>query len=1145
MIDPKFIPPEMIQKHSNIQVKTIIGQHYVSESVQLPPFAEFNSNKGSMTFFVCKFHNYFDGLIGWDIIKTLKAVIDVPNRLMKLPAAEIKIFEKPNLSSGKYTILPHSQIMAQVPVDKKSGNVVLKNTFIGEKFKIPGGIYTADKWKIILPVQNLVDTAEIFFTDQPLKVDYLEKDYDVIDFNVNNEIHNFESHSAEKVNFEKNLRIDHLNTEEREALINVCSKFKSIFSMNNKQPALDGKVTHKIATKDEIPIYTKSYRYPYIHKEEVRFQISKMLEDKIIRPSFSPWSSPVWIVPKKMDASGKKKWRLVIDYRKLNEKTIDDKYPIPNISDILDKLGKSMYFSTLDLASGFHQIAVHPQDIPKTAFSVENGHYEFIRMPFGLKNAPATFQRLMDNVLKELQGTICLVYMDDIIVYSTSLQEHIENLKKVFLKLEAAQLKVQLDKCEFLQKETAFLGHIVSVDGIKPNPDKIKSIQNFPIPNSQKEIKQFLGLVGYYRKFIKDFAKITKPLTKCLKKGEVIKHTPEFIKSVNICKHLLMNDPILTYPDFSKEFILTTDASNIAIGAVLSQGNVGHDKPICYASRTLTDTEQKYSTIEKELLAIVWATKYFRPYLFGRKFKIYTDHRPLTWLFSIKEPNSKLIRWRLKLEEFDYEIIYKPGKINSNADALSRVKIEEINLNENEIESESDEQDEPQDSDDMDTIHSAHEDNTDNIPISENLLNDFANQIVILKNNETPHTKFEILFRSKKRHTFQYPGYNDRMIIWILKKAMPPKKSCGIYCPDLQLFQRIQNIYSHYFSRNKLFKLVKCTKNVQNITEETEQDKIVENQHNSNGHRGINEVFSHIRREAYFPKMKAKITKFINSCKVCKENKYDRSPPKPNFEITQSPSRPLEICHGDLFYVNRENFFLTIIDKFSKFAQAYKLESRNSIHIKQALFKFISSYGKPKQLVLDQESGFNSIEFKNFCSSSNINLHITSVKGHSSNAPVERFHSTLLELLRITNDTPEYKEYSIENKVHQCIFFYNNSIHSKTKYTPFELFFGRKYDDNLAPNLEFLMKYQNHFYDQIIPDINRRKENLIRKLNEKRSDPIDYENNQPIFVTKDRRTKLTPKFREIQINDQQKITVTDTTNRKFHKSTLRKPNKTQ
>lgn len=265
----------------------------------------------------------------------------------------------------------------------------------------------------------------------------------------------------------------------------------------------------------------------------------------------------------------------------------------------------------------------------------------------------------MDNFLGDLVGPICLVYLDDIIIFSPSLQEHITHLDQVFTKLSKANIKVQLSKSNFLRKEIEFLGHIITEQGIKPNPNKISAIQNYPCPKNRKAIKSFLGLLGYYRKFIKDFTRITKPLTKQLKGKKPVTIDNEFLKAFDFSKTLLSNDPILQYPDLTKNFILTTDASNFALGAVLSQGTLQNDKPVCFASRTLNDSEMIYSTIEKEMLAIIWAVQYFRPYLFCRKFTIVTDHKPLIWLMNFKEPNSKIIRWRLQLLEYDFEIIHK------------------------------------------------------------------------------------------------------------------------------------------------------------------------------------------------------------------------------------------------------------------------------------------------------------------------------------------------------------------------------------------------------------------------------------------------------------------------------------------------------
>lgn len=476
----------------------------------------------------------------------------------------------------------------------------------------------------------------------------------------------------------KIFKLDHLNNEERIAIENSIKRNADCFHLPEESLEFTNVLQHRIPTNDNIPIHTRQYRFPPVHKEEIDRQVKTLLDQNIIKPSESPYNTPVWIVPKKPDSKGNKKWRMVLDFRALNEKTIGDAYPLPNITDILDQLGGAKYFSVFDLASGFHQIKMHPDDSHKTAFSTPHGHYEFDRMPFGLKNAPATFQRLMDRVLTGMQGIEIFVYLDDIVLYASSLREHEIKFEKLANKLREANLKLQPDKCEFLRKEVTYLGHVISENGVHPDPEKIKAVKNFPIPKNPKNIKQFLGLAGYYRKFIEGFSNIAKPLTNLLKNGVEFKWTQKEQDSFNTLKNMLCEEPILQYPDFSKPFVVTTDASGTAIGAILSQGPIGKDRPISYASRVLNDAEKNYSTIEKELLAIVYAVKHFRPYLYGKRFILVTDHKPLSWLHKAKDPTSRLARWKIKLAEYDYEIVYKAGKTNVNADALSRNPVEQI-----------------------------------------------------------------------------------------------------------------------------------------------------------------------------------------------------------------------------------------------------------------------------------------------------------------------------------------------------------------------------------------------------------------------------------------------------------------------------------
>ncbi|XP_026830969.1 uncharacterized protein LOC113563505, partial [Ooceraea biroi] len=468
------------------------------------------------------------------------------------------------------------------------------------------------------------------------------------------------------------LRMDHLNSEERDNLLALINDYQDRFQLPTDHLEHTDATQHSIPTITEVPIHQKQYRFSPFHKDEINRQVDALLADGIIEHSTSPYNSPVWIVPKKSDSSGNKRWRMVIDFRHLNEKTIGDAYPLPNITDILDQLGNAKYFTVLDLASGFHQIPMNPKDACKTAFSTPYGHYQYKRMPFGLKNAPSTFQRLMDTVLIGLQGNELFVYVDDIVIYARSLQEHNIKIARLMKRLREANLKLQPDKCEFLRKEVGYLGHIISSEGVKPDPEKVKAIKNFPIPRNAKNIKQFLGLAGYYRRFIPEFSKIAKPLTELLKKDRpFVWESPQAVAFATL-QNFLCTEPILQYPDFTQPFILTTDASGYAIGGVLSQGKIGKDLPVAYVSRILNRAEQNYSTIEKECLAMVYCTNHFRPYLYGRKFTIVTDHKPLVWLHSIKDPSSRLWKWRTKLAEFDYDIQYKKGSLNNNADALSR-----------------------------------------------------------------------------------------------------------------------------------------------------------------------------------------------------------------------------------------------------------------------------------------------------------------------------------------------------------------------------------------------------------------------------------------------------------------------------------------
>ena len=358
--------------------------------------------------------------------------------------------------------------------------------------------------------------------------------------------------------------------------------------------------------------------------------------------------------------------------------TQKEAYPLPRIDETLEALTGSQFFTTLDLASGYWQVEMEEADRKKTAFSTREGHFEFNVMPFGLTNAPATFQRLVECVLAGLTYEQCLIYLDDIVVFSVTFDKHLERLKMVFHHLAEAGLKLKPNKCHFAKSEIRYLGHIVSRQGIQADPDKTSAMISFPVPSDIKELRQFLGLTNYYRRFIKGYSSIAEPLHKLTRKTEGgFKWNSECQNAFQHLKHLLVSPPILAYPQFQLPFVVTLDASSCAIGAVLSQEHEGEEKVIAYWSRQLSKAEQNYSTIEREALAVVAAVKEFFPYLYGKSFNLLTDHNPLTSLRGLKDTGGRITRWLLFLQQVDIAIKYRAGKSNGG---MSRRRPDEEKL---------------------------------------------------------------------------------------------------------------------------------------------------------------------------------------------------------------------------------------------------------------------------------------------------------------------------------------------------------------------------------------------------------------------------------------------------------------------------------
>ena len=460
--------------------------------------------------------------------------------------------------------------------------------------------------------------------------------------------------------------LSHLPPERASRLLQTFQEVPSLFSAS---PGRTPIVEHVIRLKDGRPIRQRPYRVPQQLVGKLQDEIQEMLRLGVVEASTSEWSSPVVIVFKK-DGS----LRICIDFRKLNAISEFDAYPMPRIDDLLERIGAAKYITTLDLCKGYWQVPLEKSSRPYTAFQTPGGLFQFTVMPFGLHGAPATFQRLMDRVLQGCQHCSA-AYLDDVVIFSETWEEHVQHLSLVLKKIQEAGLTLNPAKCEWARQETRYLGYQMGRGEVKPQVDKVEAILKTPRPRTKKEVRSFLGLAGWYRRFVPQFATLAAPLTALTAKNQrnPVIWTEDCEKAFNTLKTHLCSSPVLKSPDFSKRFLVQVDASAVGLGAVLAQGDHGEERPVLYLSRKLQPRETRYSTVEKEGLAIKWALESLRYYLLGREFDLETDHRALTWIQSMRDHNCRLTRWYLALQPFRFSIRHKAGKMNVVADYLSRL----------------------------------------------------------------------------------------------------------------------------------------------------------------------------------------------------------------------------------------------------------------------------------------------------------------------------------------------------------------------------------------------------------------------------------------------------------------------------------------
>ncbi|KAJ8712243.1 hypothetical protein PYW07_005085 [Mythimna separata] len=800
-----------------------------------------------------------------------------------------------------------------------------------------------------------------------------------------------------------------LEPDHRDRLSNLLMVNEDIFKPGGGPTSF---AVHRIDTGDAVPISSPPYRVSPAKKEIIRQQLDKMLEEEVIEEAESEWASPVVLVPKKNGEV-----RFCVDYRKLNSVTRADKYPLPVIDELLQSTKPNSVMSTIDLKAGYWQINVAPEDRPKTSFITPFGTLQFRRMPFGLRNAPSTFQRLIDRFRSGLKDVCVLAYLDDLLVISSDPLSHVQDLQQVFDRLRLFNLTANRVKCVFARDTVTYLGHVISARGIEPDPMKVDAVMKMEPPSNLKQLKTFLQTCSWFRKFIPNFSEVGRSLTSLTKKtarwhwGETEQQAFEDLKS------RLSTSPILIQPDFEEPFILRTDASGYALGAVLLQGPTPQEeRPIEYASRLLLPAERNYHTTEREALAVVWALDKFRGYVEGAKVRVATDHQPLKWLLSLKTPSGRLARWAMKLQSFNLDIEYTPGKINVVADTMSRPVVDDLK-------------------------REVDGDACSICPVVIDLPRRGPNEVRTAQLDDPEVCK---IIRD-----FEDVASPDAAVRWADR---------GYYLTQGVLYRSDPDTESE---------------EPQLVIPESLRAELMKELHDAPtaGHLGLERTLQKIKERYYFKNMRAYVANYIKSCEKCQKYKATNLKPAGLLQTPVQQQR-FEVLAMDLFGPlpagpNGEKWVFLVEDTASRWVEVFAMQDSTSESCARVLVEEVfMRYGVPRRIISDNGSQFVSAVMQKALFVLGVSQSLIPVYHPEAN-PAERKNRELKQLLAILVE----EEHSRWPVVLPMVRFAINSAHNQgTGHTAAFLTFGRELRSPMAVHTDLRgIISQENFVPQITP----------------------------------------------------------------------------